>query len=187
MGRNVGGRVSGKVAVHGPDPVDLRRLKGRIDVDLDDASIAEVPVFKAIDRFLGSSTGGLFEDGDLHASIADRRLVVEELTLTGRLAQVHASGTVGFDGRLDLAVLINTNQIISQTGDALAGSIPGLRSGRGDGARLFSGYLADRLMKLRVGGTISSPQVTSDPGVVVTNTAAAFFGTVLKLPFGLVR
>ena len=82
-------------------------------------------MFREIDRFLGSARGGLFEDGDFSATIANHQVDVDPLTLQGRLAQLHASGTVGFDGQLNLEVLINTNQIISQTGQALVALIPG--------------------------------------------------------------
>ncbi len=97
-----------------------KRFRGRIDVDLDDASVVDLPVFRQLDRFLGESRGGVFEDGDLHATIGNRRVNVEAFTLQGRLVQLHVTGTVGFDTQVNLEILVNTNQIISQTGQALA-------------------------------------------------------------------
>ena len=87
-----------------------------------------LPVFRELDRFLGAARGGLFERGHLTGTVAGRQVVVEPLTLEGRLAQVHGAGTVGLDGQLNLEMLINTNQIIPQTGQALVGLIPGLRT-----------------------------------------------------------
>ena len=106
------------------------------------------------------------------------------------VAQLHATGTVGFDEQLNLDVLINTNQIIPQTGQALVRIIPGLSEvvGRNEQASLrFANFLSTRLLKLRVGGTVRNPTVNADPGIVVADTAVNFFASVLKLPFGLLK
>jgi translocation and assembly module TamB len=184
------GRISGRITLDGPDPAQLQRLRGKLVLDLDDGSLVALPVFREIDQFLGSARGGIFEDGDLIATIAHRQLVVEMLTLEGRLAQLHAAGTVGFDGQLNLAVLVNTNQIIPQTGQALVALIPGLRDAlrRGERAAVrVAGYLSSRLLKLRVTGTLRNPSVALDPAIIVADAAVAFFAGVLKLPLGLVR
>ena len=129
------GRVSGKLSLGGPGPERPERFRGRIDLDLDDASIGELPVFRELDRFLGAAQGGVFEDGDLHAAIGNRTITVEAFTLEGRLVQLHGTGTVGFDQQVNLEVLVNTNQIIGadRPGVGLAGS-PGLSDGSGAAA-----------------------------------------------------
>ena len=182
------GRVSGRITLNGRDPADVHGYRGKVQLDLDDASLVYMPVFRELDRFLGSSRGGLFEDGDLLATIANKQVNVEMLTLAGRLAQIHATGTVGFDQQLDLEVLVNTNQIISQSGQALVRLIPGLSDvlGRQDkeAAARVGNYLSTKLLKLRVQGTIRNPVINTDPGVVVAETAVGFFAGVLKLPLG---
>ncbi|HMB06250.1 MAG TPA: AsmA-like C-terminal region-containing protein, partial [Isosphaeraceae bacterium] len=188
--RPASGRISGRITLSGPDPARPARYRGKVNLDLDDASLVALPVFGALDRFLGSAGGGLFEDGELVGTIANKQLIVEMFTLEGRLAQLHAVGTIGFEGQLNLEVLINTNQIIPQTGQALVGVIPGLREvlGRSEQATLrVANYLSNRLLKLRVTGTIRNPSVSIDPTIVVTDTALAFFAGVLKLPLGLVK
>lgn len=182
------GRITGRVTLAGHDPSDVRRYRGQIMLDLDDASIGELPIFRQIDRFLGSSSGGMFEDGDLLATIGNRQINVEELTLVGRLAQLHASGTVGFDGELNLVVLVNTSQIISETGQALIRLIPGLGDAVGRREQAVSrvgSFLSTRLLKLRVTGTLRNPQVNADPAIIVTEAAVGFFGGILKLPLNL--
>ncbi len=132
----------------------------------------------------------MFEDGDLAGSIAHRQLNIDLFTLQGRLAQLHITGTVGFDGQLNLEVLINTNQIIPQTGQALISLIPGLREvlGRSQEAVLrVANFLSNRLLKLRVTGTLKSPSVALDPSIAVADTAVGFFAGVLKLPLGLMK
>jgi translocation and assembly module TamB len=184
------GRIGGRVSVSGTDPARPESYRGRVDLSLTDASVFSIPVFREIDRFLGAARGGLFEQGELIGSISNRRFVVEDLGLEGRLVQLHATGTVGFDERLNLEVLVNTSQIIPETGQALVERIPGLRDvlGRNQQAVARVGsYLSNRLLKLRVAGTLRNPVVVTDPGIIVGEVAVSFFADVLKLPLGLLR
>ncbi len=184
--RKASGKLTGKITLNGPDPSHIAKIRGRVDVDLDDASLIELPVVRELDKFLGAARGGgLFEDGDLHGNISNRTLFVEALTLEGKLVQVHASGTVTFDGGLNLEVLINTNQTVSQSGLALVNLIPGLGDviGRSEEVILRVGsFLASRLLKFRVTGTIKSPSVALDAGIGVGDSAVGFFSNVFKLP-----
>jgi translocation and assembly module TamB len=184
------GKVSGKISINGPDPTHPQRFRGRIELGLSDASLGDVPVIRELGRFLGAAQGGAFEAGDLLATIANGQIAVDQLTLEGRILQIHATGSVSFSGGLDLAVLVNTNQLIPQTGQALVSIIPGLRNGggRNDEAMLrVSNYLSTRLLKFRVGGTLKNPSVALDPGAAVGQAATGFFAGVLKLPLGLVK
>jgi translocation and assembly module TamB len=188
--RPASGRISGTVSLSGPDPSLPSGYRGRVVLDLDDASLVAMPIIGEINRFLGAAQGGVFEDGDLSGTIGHRQVIIDMFTLQGRLAQLHMTGTVGFDGQLNLGVLINTNQIIPQTGQALIAVIPGLRDalGRGQAAVLpVANFLSNRLLKLRVTGTLKSPTVAIDPSVAVADTAVGFFAGVLKLPLGLVK
>ena len=126
--------------MNGPNPEQIAKIRGKVDLDLDDASLVELPVFKELDRFLGSARGGgLSEDGDLHGTIYNKTLFIEQLTLNGSLIQVHATGTVTLDGSLNLEVLVNTNQVIPQSGLILVNLIPGLKSGPGRERKHSSG------------------------------------------------
>jgi translocation and assembly module TamB len=182
------GRLSGKISLTGPHPDDISKMRGKIDVDLDDASLVELPVFKELDRFLGSARGGgLFEDGSLLGTIFNRTLFVEQLTLKGKLIQIHATGSVTLDGGLNLEVLVNTNQVIPQSGLALVNIIPGLGTaiGRSEEVLLrLASFLENRLLKFRVSGTMGNPVVQLDPGIAVGDTAVGFFSSILKVPNG---
>ncbi len=179
--RPASGKLSAKISLGGPDPANIAKIRGRIDADLDDASLVELPVLREIDRFLGPARGGgLFEDGDLHGTIYNKTLFVEQLTLQGKLVQVHATGTITFDGGLNLQVLVNTNQTVSQSGLTLLNIIPGVSQGEQLIARLAA-FLENRLLKLRVTGNVKSPTVGLDAGVTVGDGAAGFFSSVFKL------
>ena len=178
------GKVSGKVTLSGSDPTRPRDYRGRADLDLDDASLMNVPVVREIDRLLGSSRGGVFDDGDLSATIGNGEITVESLTLVGRLAQLHITGTVGFDGQLDMGALVNTSQIVSETGQALVGLVPGLSGARGRDRQAagLASFLSSRLLKFRIAGTVKNPTVNLDPGVGVGDSAVNFFAGVFRLP-----
>ena len=45
-------------ALAGPDPSLPRKFRGKVVLDLDNASVVALPVFREIDRFLGSARGG---------------------------------------------------------------------------------------------------------------------------------
>jgi translocation and assembly module TamB len=184
------GKVNGRVELNGADPAAPKGYRGRIELRLHDASIGEIPVIRALDRFLGAAQGGAFEKGWLRATIADGRILVDDLRLEGRILQIHGTGAVSLAGAVDLVVLVNTNQIIPETGEALMGLIPGLRqvAARDEEARLrVANYLSNRLLKFRVGGTVANPSVAPDRGVAVGDAAAGFFAGVLRLPLGFVK
>ena len=178
------GKVSGKLTLHGPNPEHLDKVRGRVDLDLDDASLVELPLFKEMDRFLGASGGGgLFEDGDVHGTIANKTLYVEQMTLTGRLIQVHATGSIAFNGGLNLEVLVNTNSKMSSSDLALLGLVPGIGQalGRGEEAvRRMANVLENSLLRFRVSGTTANPKVQLDPGIAVGGDAVGFFSTIIK-------
>ncbi len=184
------GKISGKVSLLGSDPLVTRSYRGKVNLTLDDASLISIPIFRELDRFLGSARGGLFEAGDVSGTIANRRLNIDSATLQGRLAQLHITGSIGFDTQVNLEVLVNTNQIIPETGAALVGVIPGLRDvvGRNRDAELqVANYLSNKLLKFRVTGTLKNPSVNLDPGIAVAQSAVGFFTGVLKLPLGMVK
>ena len=147
-----------------------------------------MPVFRELDRFLGASRGGgLFEEGEVRGNIGNETLYIEQCTLSGRLVQVHALGSVTFKGGLNLEVLVNTNQTISQSGMTLLNVIPGLSEVIGQSEKVLlklTSFLSSRLLKFRVTGTVQSPNVAIDPSVDVGGSAVGFFSNALKMPGG---
>jgi translocation and assembly module TamB len=103
---------------------------------------------------------------------------------------MHVEGTIGFDTQLDLVALINTNQIIPQRGAALIALIPGYGTAVGTGilvAQRIAQFLSNRLIKLRITGTIRNPNVAVDPSVIVTDAAVGFFSDALGVPLNTLR
>jgi len=184
------GRISGQIRLSGTDLKLPQRYRGQFNLDLDDAALFSIPIFREVEKFFGSARGGLFEDGDLVGTIANRELLIESLALEGRIVQLHATGTVGFDSQLNLEVLVNTNQLVPETGKALLALIPGLKEVLGRREQAISkvgSFLSNRLLKLRVTGTLQNPSITVDSSVLIAETAVVFFSGALKLPLGFLR
>lgn len=167
-GKPAKGKISGQARLEGPSLARRDKMRGKITLDLDDGSLFALPVLSSIAGFLGVSRTGVFEDGDLSATIANNRLSIDELTLEGRLMQLLARGNLEFDGRINLAVVINTNELIALPAQVLRAVVP---IGRGG----ISSALSNQLIKLRVTGTIDSPSVAPDPTIEIDDAASTFF------------
>ncbi len=182
------GKLGGRISLGGTDRATPASYQGRVELTLADAALGDVPILRALDRFLGGASGGVFERGQLRGVLNGRGLEIEECGLQGRILQLHAEGTIAYNQDLDLVVLVNTNQIIPQTGNALLALIPGLNQVRGSEATLqVANFLSSRLLKFRVTGTLRNPSVNLDPTVTVTNAAVGFFAGALRLPLGLLK
>ena len=179
--RPVPGRLSGYVNLYGTDPAQPLSYRGDLDFDLDQASLVDIPLLDELDRSLGSAQGGVFDDGDIHGTIADRKVHIDYLTLVGPLAQVHATGTVDFDGRLDLEVVVNNNRGIPESGQVMLARSPNVaeevarRASQIDQVRDF---ISSRLMKFRITGTIRDPIANVDRSINPRAAIGFFLKTV---------
>ena len=144
--------------------------------------------FKELDRFLGAARGGgLFEDGDLHGTIYNRTLFIEQLTLersTGpgprdRHGHVRRGLEPGSPGQHQPG----HPSVRPGAGEHHPWSGSGPRRGEETFLRI-AGFLENRLLKFRVTGSIDNPNVQLDPGVAVGDAAVGFFSSVLKVPIG---
>ena len=181
--RPVPGQISGFVNVYGTDPSNPLSYRGELSFDLDQASLVDIPLLDELDRSLGSTGGGVFDDGDIHGTIIERKIQIDNLTLVGPLAQVHAQGTVDFDGRLNLEVVVNNNRGVYQSGQAILSRAPAVadevarRASQIDQVRDF---VSSRLMKFRITGTIRDPIANVNRSINPT-AALGFFLKTMRL------
>ncbi len=179
--RPVPGQISGYVNIYGTDPTNPGNYRGEVEFDLDQASLVDIPLLDELDRSLGSAQGGVFDQGDFHGIIADQKIRIDHLTLVGPLAQVHSSGTVDFDGRLNLEVVVNNNKGIPQSGQVMLSRSPGVadevarRASQIDQVRDF---VSSRLMKFRITGTIRDPIANVDRSINPRAAIGFFLKTV---------
>ena len=166
--RSMPGRISGFLTLSGLDPLQPASYRGELDFDLVQASIGDIPLLDELDRSLGSARGGIFDQGDFHGVIADQKVRIDHLTLVGPLAQIHASGTLDFDGRLNLEVVANTNKGIPQTGQAILAQSPNVAEAvarRAAALDQVADFVSARLMKFRITGSIRDPIVNVDQSI----------------------
>ncbi len=181
--RPVPGRLSGYINVYGTDPSNPVSYRGDLDFDLDQASLVDIPLLDELDRQLGSAQGGVFDDGDIHGTISERKVHIDQLTLVGPLAQVHATGTVDFDGRLNLEVVVNNNRGVYESGQVIMARAPNVadevarRASQIDQVRDF---VSSRLMKFRITGTIRDPIANVDRSIN-PRAALGFFLKTMRL------
>jgi translocation and assembly module TamB len=181
--RPMPGRLSGVVTLSGPDPLQLSSYRGELNFDLVQASLLDIPLLDELDRSLGSAHGGVFDAGDLHGTIADRRISIDHLTLVGPLAQVHASGSVDFDGRLNLEVVANTNKEVYEAGQAVLAQAPNVANAvasQSEAIDRVSALLSKRLLTFRITGAIRDPIAHYDRSINV-RAAIGFFFRAMRL------
>jgi hypothetical protein len=170
------GKVSGRVDFSGADVHSLDDLTGPVNLTLREAQPMQMPVLSQLAPFLGPLQGSSsFTSGDLRGWLVRGGLHIDRATLTGRLAQLFISGLITYQGRLDLDVLAQLGppnpRILRPIGIGIpfAGAIPVTA------LTLASNYLSNRLIHLRVGGTLRSPVIQVAPIVLLAEEAVRFF------------
>ncbi len=183
-GRPVPGTIDGIITLDSPDLARLQDYTGKAELVLTRAALVDIPILDGIDRALGSARGAVFDEGAFHAQIAQQEIRVERLTLVGPLAQLHASGTVGFDGRLNLLAFVNTIDTVPANAQIAIGRF----SNAVDDVRLegrsidrVADLLSSRLMKFRISGTLAHPSYSIDGSIHVDKVVLAFFVEAMRL------
>jgi hypothetical protein len=185
------GLLNGRFDFASGDLRSLDDLTGTLTATLAQPGQAQsFPVLQQINPFLGfglSST--TFRSGDLRARLGGGALRIERLSLVGQTVRLFIDGTVTLLGRLDLRVTANTGTIgipINPNALRLAGlSLPA--TGPVPVALLIraSNYLSNRVIHLRVVGTIRSPTVQVQALPTLSEEAVRFFLGQTNLPVPL--
>jgi translocation and assembly module TamB len=181
------GRVTGRLDFAGTDMQSLDDLTATLQASFQQAQPLDLPVLRQVAPYVlpGMSSSATFQSGAVRARLARGIVRVEQLTLVGRLAQLFIEGTVTLDGRLNLEVTARTAQLgvpeplLAPLGlrlPAEAGPLPLSFLTRA------SGYLSNRVIHLRVTGTVRSPTVRIEPVSILTEEAVRFFLGRMALP-----
>jgi hypothetical protein len=176
-GTTATGKLNGEMRLEGPSFEHLSKLRGKILVDLDDASLLNLPVLGDVAKFLGIGKGSVFQDGDLAATIADNRLSIDRFTLVGKILQLHSRGTIDRKGHLNLKVVVNMSELISAPAQLVMTFLP---SRRGAGYVRMRDFLSNQLIKIRVTGTIQSPNIARDSSIELDEDQTGFFADFLR-------
>jgi translocation and assembly module TamB len=180
------GKISGQFDFAGREVRSLDDLTGTFDAKLEQTQALQLPVLQQLTPFLmgGGSSTAVFQSGSLRGRLAGGVVRIEQLTFARSVMQLFINGTITLQGRLNLDVTANTGTV---------GANPtflnflGLRvptTGPIPVALLLeaSTYFSNRLVHMRVTGTVRSPIITVGPISFLTEEAVRFFLNRLPVP-----
>jgi hypothetical protein len=158
-------------------------MTGRLDMDFSQTQVLELPVLRVLaPYFRGLSPATSFEKGDLRATLGQGIWRVRRLTVDSQALRLLAEGTVTVEGRLDLEVTARTGELIV---NPLILRLVGVATGLPLPLEVLiraSEWLSNRVVHLRVGGTLRSPTVRYEPIRILTEQTIRFFLQRTALP-----
>jgi translocation and assembly module TamB len=175
---SVQGRVNGRVDFSGTNVRSLDDLTATVQATLNQTQAFQLPVLAQVAPYLApGQSNATFQSGELRARLARGVLRIERLTLAGSFLQMIVEGTVTLQGRLDLDVTARTATLGP---DPLLLRILRLRVPAFGPLPLSmivqaSSYLSNRVIHLRVTGTVRNPVIRVEPIRLLTEEAARFF------------
>jgi len=180
------GRVNGRVDFRGENVRSANDLSANIQATLRQVQSQQIPILSQILRFVTPGRGATtFQNGQLKARLGGGVVRIEGLELNGDLVEMFMQGAVTLQGGLDLLVVARTtNQLCSNPllVRVIASQVPAVGPVPVALLAQISTLLANRVVQLRVTGTINSPQIRVDPVRLLTHEAARYFINRLVLP-----
>jgi hypothetical protein len=186
LGQMGAGQLSGRLDFSGSDVRSLNDVTATLNATLAQTQALQFPVLGQLVPYIapGQSTTATFQRGDVRARLAGGIIRIERLTLSGTTLRLIIEGTMTLEGRLGLEVTAATGVIgidpntIRLLGLRLpaVGPIPVTLILR------TSSYLSNRVVHLRVSGTVRSPSVQVEPVSLLTQEAVRFFLSAAGVP-----
>ncbi len=180
------GRVSGRIDLSGSEMRSLCDLRAIVQAKLEQGQPLQMPVLRQITPYLRpGASSATFQSGELKGRLANCIFTIQRMTMVGDLLQLIIEGTVNTAGNLNLEVTAQTGLFCLNPAKAnamnsrlpLIGAIPRLLLYEA------SSLFANRVVHLRVTGTIRSPTVRLEPILLMTEEAIRFFlGRAAGLP-----
>ena len=172
------GRATGRLDITGNDVKSVDDLVGSLNATFGETDVRALPILNSITPVL-SPVAALtrFETGDLVARLGDSAVRVERLALNSKSAKLLAEGTVNLNGKLDLDVVYATDSLGSTTPALrlIARNIPAIGPIPVGLIVRISEALANRVIRVRVGGTASSPTYTVNAARLLSENAIRYF------------
>lgn len=181
-----GGLLTGRFDFNGRDMRSINDLTGKLDASFEQSQAMNVPVLKQVSPFLGINPSTTFQKGALHARLANGFFRIQALGLEGNNVSLFAQGSVSLAGRIDLDVQATTANFgidprLRFLGLRIpaAGPVPLLI------AQEAATLLSNRVVHLRVTGTVRSPNIRVLPLASITQEGVRYFltRTFGPLPF----
>ena len=176
-----GGTVTGRIELSGTNVRSANDLVGTLEATLKQTQPFEFPVFQQLAPYVAPRQARRvpFETGEIKARMAHGVVHVEHLRLTGGVVQLLLEGSVSLQGRVDMHVTAHTglNAIQSSMLRRLGVDIPASGPIPASALARATSQLSARLVRLRVTGSVRTPQVQIVPLYQLTEEALRFFMT----------
>ena len=160
------GKLTGRLKLSGRGVRSTRNLKGSFRGSLDRVSAFELPVISDISRLVSAPNlqTANFDSNAIELVLSNNQVDVKQLNFSSSLVKIAITGQAFLDGRLKLAAATRVENLQQPTLlDELAGSpLASLNVGPLGTVTRLSEFLSERVVFLKIGGTISRPQVRVD-------------------------
>jgi translocation and assembly module TamB len=173
-----GGRMSGRLDFGGDNIHSLDDLTGTLEASFAQAQALQLPVLDVVAHEVAPGRSAMtFEKGEARATLSRGVVRVNRLSLSNATLQMLVEGTVTLQGRIDLEATAST-EVMGINPNALrhlgarlpvVGPLPAATVAQA------SSYLTNRVVHLRVTGTVKNPSVHLDPVPLLSDEAIRFF------------
>ncbi len=178
LGSYLVGRLTGRVDFGADSLRSLDDLDATVDATLADSQALEIPVLSALAPYLApGQSATTFQKGDLRGRLSRGIFRLQRLTLSSSIVQMAVVGTVNTAGRLDLDVTggIGTLGVNPAFLQAIGLRIPAVGPIPVSLLLEASALLSNRVIHLRVTGTVRNPNVQIAPVRILAEEAVRFF------------
>ena len=176
--RIAGGRMSGRLDFGGENVSSADNLNATLDASFVQTQALQLPVLDVLARWVAPGQAAMtFDKGDVRANLSRGVVRVKRLSMSNATLKMLVEGTVTLQGRLDLEATASTGLLgVNPNALRLLGvSIPAVGPIPVSTILTASSFLSNRVLHLRVTGTVKDPNVQLDPVRLLTDEAVRFF------------
>jgi hypothetical protein len=178
LGSYASGRVTGRIELGGQQMHTSSDLTGSVDATLHQTQGLQLPILRQITPYLRPGISPMtFQSGELKGRLSRGVFRVQPLTLTGNLLQLILVGTITLSGQLDLDVTTRSGSMCANPEGlrVLGISVPPIGVLPLSLITQASALLANRIVHLRILGTVHTPIVQFDPVILLTPDSIRYF------------
>lgn len=172
------GKLTGRIDFSGTEVRSINDVAAVVEASFSQTQALQLPVLRQLTPFLmPGRSGATFQTGELRGRLGGGIFRIQRLNLEGSLVRLFAEGTITLEGRLDLDVVANTGQLGANpnTLRLLGLRIPAVGPIPITLLLEARNYLSNRVLYLRVAGTVDNPVVRIDPIPLLAEEAVRYF------------
>jgi hypothetical protein len=179
------GQLGGRIDFAGSDVRSLDDVTATVDASFNQTQAFRLPVLAQVAPYVApGQTSTTFQSGDLRGRLSGGVFRVQGLSLRGTVVNLFAEGTTTTEGRLNLKVTATTGRVgvNPRVVRAIGLKLPPIGPVPAAVILQATDYLSNRVIHLRVTGTVRSPSVQVEPLPQLTEEAVRFFINRYNVP-----